>query len=204
VTGLPTEPREPDPHHPSKRRTSAPLATGALFGTVLLLLLGLGYQLRTPLLLRRPAPYYAVGEELPNVRISRVDNGPSLLPGRLRAVVDTNSCSVLAFFHSECPICHGVADEWRNLRTVDLSVGAIPITWIGVIDSDTGAAEFLRQYELPGGPTLRGRLASHRLGVVAWPRFIVVGNGLRYLAEGPREPALYSRLPACQSLMEAS
>lgn len=181
------------------KSSTRPVTTVVLTGLVVVLAVGLVRQLWVPMMLRTNPGALVIGNSIPAVRIASLSEPPSS-PLRLKDLVDGSRCTVLAFYHSDCPICHEVAARWRDLDLVRLRDANAGVLWLSVIDTDSGAVSFHTGHDLPGEPmAIRGRLGSHRLGILTWPRFVVVDSAGRYRGEGSRDPMDYSTYSTCGS-----
>ena len=112
-----------------------------------------------------------VGEILYNATFDLLDD-----PARhinLHELV-ASGCRALVFYHSECPACATFAPAWRARASID---SVIPVTWVAVSGTDSGASAFASRYDLPQ-PILvaPSRDERWRIGVAQWPMVFVVGQ----------------------------
>ncbi len=139
------------------------------------------------------------GDQLIDARI--ISTGGDLTGTTLRNIT-TASCQVVVFYHSTCPVCDRIAPFWQHTQRVTTKTEDIPVIWVSVSASDTGASAFLSRHDLASNGALG--VASirelKRLGITAWPRFLLVDSAGHYTAEGPRKPADYTRISGCRLL----
>lgn len=179
-----------------KTTESPPTGTKVLVGGVVLLAALLTVQLWGSVPLWLPPGHMEQGEAVANVPV--IDITAERGRHRLREFASDSACTVLAFYHSTCPVCHAVAEMWRQRQVVELVDGNAPVVWISVLNSDTGATAFHDSFQLPGTPRgLKGRGSSRRLGVMTWPRFVIVDRDGNYQGEGPRSPDDYPANARC-------
>lgn len=183
------------PDSPSEDYVNQRIARKIVIGLAVILLFQASWILFDRRAIAAPTP----GDQLIDARIISTEGN---LTGTTLRNIATASCQVVVFYHSTCPVCDRIAPFWQRTQRVTTNTGNIPVIWVSVSASDTGARAFLSRHELSSNDAL-GVVSIRelkRLGITAWPRFLLVDSAGHYTAEGPRKPADYKRISGCRLL----
>jgi hypothetical protein len=127
------------------------------------------------------------GDTLENVRMRiRAAPGKSAGDTWLSEVVGER-CGIMVFFHSKCPFCEHLGEEWAGATEIVYDGVSIPVAWTSVSAHDDGAAEFVQRFGLPvPWFSIRGRKDRVALGVSGWPTIYLLSPGGVFEQEMPR------------------
>lgn len=147
------------------------------------------------------------GDQLPNLRLV----GHSARTGRVTGTrylseLPGPTCTIVIFFQSTCAGCRAVAHEWRGRSFFESGAESIPVVWMGVAPTDSGANDFINGNELRDDYYLpQSAQEIVDLGVVRWPSVYVVGPGPILVRKPGLLPSdLDSRPGGCSSWLKPS
>ena len=117
-------------------------------------------------------------------------------PPRVHALFG-NRCGLLIAFESTCPGAAAIANDWRDIESLTVGDAVLPVLWLAISPSDTGALSYLTRNGIARGAlALRNQRDRGKLGIESWPSAYVVAPGGVVVGRPPFLPNEVRSVPA--------